>query len=103
MNEGKIVLPNRNEIFQRLRRTAGNTAELNKFYARLFRHADMEYSVDELIAVIINAIATHTVDMAPIEADILIGEVPRFIDALVDNKEHASLAKVGFRNRMIPA
>jgi len=100
MGELTIALPGPKEIFPRLRSIAGNTAELNKFYMRLFKYAGQEVRVDELVTIVITEIAGFTTNMSAIDMDILVAEAPKFIDALADVPLFAELAKNSFRERM---
>jgi hypothetical protein len=88
-----VTLPNRDEMLKRLVSVSDESHFQERFYPILLRSANRELVAGGVVMMFTLAIHDYTKGMPPMMANLVYMYVPRFIDALVDDKQVASDAK----------
>lgn len=93
MSEKTIVLPSREDMLLSLIAVRDNGHYQQKFYPILLQDAGQRLCAQGIVMMFAIAIFDYTQGMPPVLADIVYMDVPKFIDAIVDDQEVAKEAK----------
>lgn len=93
MSEKVITLPGAEEMLARLIKVSDIGHAQEQFYPLLLEHAGTEKVAEGVTMMLVLAICDYTAGLPPMMAAVMFTMAPRFIDALVDDKEVAEQAK----------
>jgi len=97
MKEGIIILPNKEEMLNRLIKANDNSHLQERFYPILLKSAGKELVAQDIVMVLTLAIYDYVEGMPTIMSNLMYMQADQFIDALVDDKKVAREAKDFFK------